>query len=92
MQCPSAPEEGVRPPGTGVREDCELLCGCWELNLGLLEEQPVHLPAELEKVKQDCLDFNSALRWTIAPLHNVERDRRLEKSKLYFGYVRIDAI
>jgi hypothetical protein len=27
--------------GTGVIHGCELLCGCWELNLGLLEEQSV---------------------------------------------------
>jgi hypothetical protein len=25
-------------PGTGVTDSCELQCGCWELNLGLLEE------------------------------------------------------
>ena len=26
---------------------CELPCGCWELNLGRLEEQPMFLTAEL---------------------------------------------
>jgi hypothetical protein len=27
--------------GTGVKDGCELPCGCWELNLGPLEEQPL---------------------------------------------------
>ena len=31
--------EGVRSPGTGVTDKCELPCGCWEMNLGPLEEQ-----------------------------------------------------
>lgn len=35
------PEQGVRCPGTGVIEDCELPCGSWETNSGLLEDQPV---------------------------------------------------
>jgi hypothetical protein len=30
----------------GVTDGCELPCGCWELNPGLLEEQPVLLAAE----------------------------------------------
>jgi hypothetical protein len=38
--------EGVRSPGTGVRNNCELSCGCWELYPGPLEEQPVFLTAE----------------------------------------------
>ena len=29
--------------GTGLTGDCELPCGCWGLNLGLLDEQPVLL-------------------------------------------------
>jgi hypothetical protein len=33
--------------GIGLPEDYELLCGWWELNLGLLEERPVFLPAKL---------------------------------------------
>jgi hypothetical protein len=28
------------PLELGVTDRCELLCGCWELNLGPLEEQP----------------------------------------------------
>jgi hypothetical protein len=38
--------ECVRTPEAGVTDIDELSCGCWELNLGLLEEQPVLLSAE----------------------------------------------
>ena len=38
--------EGVGSPGIGVTDSCELSCGCWELNLGPLEEQPVLLTIE----------------------------------------------
>ena len=38
--------EGVRSPGTGVTDNCELPCGYWELNPGPLEEQAVLLTAE----------------------------------------------
>ena len=34
MQCWCKPEEGVRSPETGVADDCELPCRCWELNPG----------------------------------------------------------
>ena len=45
-------EEGVRPPGNGVTDSCELPCGCWESNPHPLEEQPLlltvsHLPEPL---------------------------------------------
>ena len=30
-------------PEIGVTDGCELPCGCWELNLSPLEEQPVLL-------------------------------------------------
>jgi hypothetical protein len=40
------PEEGIRSSGTGVKDGCEPLCGCWETNLGFLEEQPALLPVE----------------------------------------------
>ena len=33
-------------PGTGVSDRYELPCGCWELNPGLLQEQPVLLTSE----------------------------------------------
>ena len=29
---------GCQIPGTGVTDGCELSCGCWEFNLGPLEE------------------------------------------------------
>jgi hypothetical protein len=38
--------EDVRFPETGVTDNCQLPCGCWELNLGPLEEQLVLLTAE----------------------------------------------
>ena len=31
--------EAVRSPETGVTDSCELPYGCWELDLGPLEEQ-----------------------------------------------------
>ena len=34
-------EEGIRSPGTGVRDGYEGSCGCWELTLSLQKEQPV---------------------------------------------------
>lgn len=43
---PRMPEEDIRCSGTGVADDCELLCGCWESNPGPLEEQPVVLATE----------------------------------------------
>jgi hypothetical protein len=32
-------KEGIGAPGTGVKHSCEPPCGCWELNLGSLQEQ-----------------------------------------------------
>lgn len=40
-------EKGVKSPETGAMDDGELLCGCQELSLGPLEEQPVRLITEL---------------------------------------------
>jgi hypothetical protein len=40
VQCPRSPEEGIMSFGTGVTTDCEPSRGCWESNLGPLEEQP----------------------------------------------------
>jgi hypothetical protein len=37
----------VSPPGTEVTGSCELPCGCWELNLGPLDKQPMLLTTEL---------------------------------------------
>ena len=36
----------VKCPATGVTDSCELPYGCWELNSGPLEEQPVLLTTE----------------------------------------------
>lgn len=44
--CPSWSEKGVRSLGTGVTGDCELLCGCWALSPGTLQEQEVFLIAK----------------------------------------------
>ena len=38
--------EGVWSPGTGITGSCELPHGCWKLNWGPLEEQPVTLTTE----------------------------------------------
>jgi hypothetical protein len=38
--------KGSRSSGTGVTDCCELPCGCWELNLDPLEEQPLPLTTE----------------------------------------------
>lgn len=44
--CLMRPEEDVESPGTGIISSCKLLCGCWDLNLIPLEEQPMLLSAE----------------------------------------------
>jgi hypothetical protein len=40
---PWKPEDGIRFPVIGVTGSCKLPCGCWELNPGPLQEQPVLL-------------------------------------------------
>lgn len=47
MQYLWRPEGGVTFTGAGVRDGYEALCGCWESNSGLLEDQPVLLNDEL---------------------------------------------
>ena len=39
--------QGVRSPGTGVIDRCELPCTCWGSNLHLLEKQPMLITTEL---------------------------------------------
>ena len=34
--CPWRPEEGIGSPDAEVKDCCELLCWCWELNQGPL--------------------------------------------------------
>lgn len=41
--CPLKPEQGIKMPGTGVRDDCEPPRGCWEPNLDPLWQQQVLL-------------------------------------------------
>lgn len=43
---PSRPGESLRSPGNGVTGSSELLCGYWELNPGLFQEQQVLLSTE----------------------------------------------
>ena len=43
--CLQWPEEGTGFSET-VTDGCELACGCWELNPGPLQEQPVIFKAE----------------------------------------------
>jgi hypothetical protein len=47
VQCLWGLEEGVGSHGTGVTGGCEPPCGCWELDLGPLQEQFGLLTAEL---------------------------------------------
>jgi len=35
--------EGAKTPGIEATDSCELSCGCWELNPGPPEKQPVLL-------------------------------------------------
>lgn len=44
IQCARRPEEGADSVRTGGTDGWELPGGCWELNLGPREEQPVLLP------------------------------------------------
>jgi hypothetical protein len=58
-----SPENGIGSPETRIIDSCELPCGYWELNPGLLEEQPVLLTAETSlqpKLLQDIV--NSAFQ------------------------------
>jgi hypothetical protein len=55
--------EGQKGEADPITDGCEPPCGCWELNSGTLEEQPVLLTAEptlqptvmLFKVQKSCL-------------------------------------
>lgn len=43
---PESLEEGIRSPGTGITDNCEQSRGCYELNLGPLQEQQAFLSTE----------------------------------------------
>ena len=44
---PADPEEGTRPPGTGVTDVCEPLCEQWELSPGPQEQTHLFLTTKL---------------------------------------------
>lgn len=44
--CLRRKEEGVGSPGNGVPDGLGTLCGCWEMNLGSLQEQKFLLTAK----------------------------------------------
>ena len=45
---------GVRAPGTGATDSCELPCGCWELNSDPLEDRIVPLTTEPFLQPKEC--------------------------------------
>ena len=49
--------KGTQSPGAGVTDSCKPPCGCWELNQGLPEEQPVLFTTELSLQHQDVRLF-----------------------------------
>jgi hypothetical protein len=57
VQCPWRSEEGIR---SGVSCElvvsCELPYGCWELNPGPLQEQPMLLTTEASQVQKPVLN------------------------------------
>jgi hypothetical protein len=63
-------KEGIEFSETGVTDHCELPCGCWESNQGLLQEQKVLLTAELSiQVKEAVLwsdHDTTGLRWHLS--------------------------
>ena len=59
--CACRPEEGIR---SLIIDGCEPPCGCWELNSGPLEEQPVLLTSEPSLQPPGfCFVFMSLLEW-----------------------------
>ena len=44
--CPQRSEESIGATGIGVIDNCDALCGCWDLNLDLLQKQPTLLTKE----------------------------------------------
>lgn len=53
------PEEEVGAPKTPVTDRCELLYGCWELNVHILEEQLLFLPAKPSLQPKININFKS---------------------------------
>jgi hypothetical protein len=65
--------EGVTFPGTGVADINEPPCGCWEMNSGLLEEQPVLLTTE-PSLQPDTLFSMSIFSPCFRSISNVSTD------------------
>ena len=71
-----------RPQRPEELDSCELLCGCWKLNLGPLEEQPVLWTAE-PSVQSNSIDiFFFGFLWQGFSEH---RHFELELLKLSFS-------
>lgn len=75
---PSQDRKGIRFIRTGIRERCESPGGCWELNLGPLEELPVLLTVEPPLQPHQVLSDNDCLNrsppvhlWTISTTRSI---------------------
>ena len=63
-ECPTYVLACQKRPSDPLIDGCEPLCGCWELNSGPLEEQPVSCisnPQALFKKKKNHMLFTSLL-------------------------------
>ena len=58
VRYPQKPEEGSRSFGTVFSDGRVPLCGCWELNLGHLEEYPTLITAK-PSLQALLLDFKN---------------------------------
>jgi hypothetical protein len=58
---PREAREYVIYAGNGVINSCQPSCGCWELNLGPLEEQPVLLTTESSLQPENGLKLRQKL-------------------------------
>lgn len=56
LNAPGESGVGMIPPGTGVTEGCDMPCGCWNTNLGLLQKQ--HELPNTESFIQNKEHFN----------------------------------
>lgn len=56
------PKEGIDAPGIALTGGCGPLCGCWDLNPGLLEEKSLLLTTDLSLQTLECIiveDFST---------------------------------
>jgi hypothetical protein len=60
--CLWSQEEGGKPPGAGVMGGSELPCGCWELNMGPLQEQVLSMAESLLQPLSLTLDSHFSFR------------------------------